>query len=85
MFFIHMTAAVRKRKKQDEAMNIFMQRKATTHGADFLFSLFSFLINGVAPLPLNVQQVDLLAPWGGFCFFPPLGGRRDFPPSSVCG
>ena len=39
-----------------------------------LFSLFSFLINGVAPLSLNVQQVDLLAPWGGFCFFPPLGG-----------
>ena len=65
MFFIHMTAAVRKRKKQDEAMNIFMQRKATTHGADFLFSLFSFLLNGVAPLPLNVQQVDLLAPWEG--------------------
>ena len=40
----------------------------------WLFSLFSFFINGVAPLSLNVQQVDLLAPWGGFCFFPPLGG-----------
>ena len=39
-----------------------------------IVSLFSFFINGVAPLSLNVQQVDLLAPWGGFCFFPPLGG-----------
>ena len=51
-----MTAAVRKRKKQDEAMNIFMQRKATTHGADFLFSLFSFLINGVPPFHLMFSK-----------------------------
>ena len=56
MFFTYMTAAVRKRKKQDEAMNIYMQRKATTHGADFLFSLFSFLINGVPPFHLMFSK-----------------------------
>ena len=43
-------------------------------------SLFSFFINGVAPLSLNVQQVDLLAPWGGILLLPPSWREKGFSP-----